>query len=143
MVSVAFLIALCIPQTHANDVDDITSRPLSISELKELVMAPRIYTVTAYVIEKYDECPPCPPNAVCETCVLGIYVADDNRPRKPGVTMNDGMYLQTNKARRFQKGVKYLFRVRYILERTAAGAWLQSGPDLIDFTHIGSKDKHE
>ena len=143
IIAVSLAMSFCVQDTQAGDVSSHGSQPLSISELKKHITAPRIYSVEAYVIHKDDECPPCPPNAVCETCVLGIYVADDNRPRKPGVVMNDGIYLQTNKARRFQVGIKYQFRIRYRLEMNAAGAWLQTGPELIDFTHIGPENKHE
>jgi len=135
--AVLFLMALCIQEAQANNGNDIASRALSVSELRTQAIAPRIFTVAAYVIQKYDECPPCPPNAVCETCVVGIYVADDKRPRKPGVAMNDGLYLRTNKAGGFQLGIKYLFRIRYRMEQNAAGAWLQTGPELVDFAHMG------
>jgi len=143
MISVPFLIALCIQQSHANDVNDIASRPLGVAALKELVIAPRIFTVTAYVIEKYDECPPCPPKAMCETCAYGIYVADDNRPRKPGTLTDNGLYLRTDRAKEFQIGIKYVFRIRYRLERTAAGAWRQTGPELVDFARIGPEGKRQ
>ena len=134
MVSVVILIVLCMQQVRAND---ITIRPLSVSALKDLVIAPRIFTITAYVIEKFDECPPCPPNAVCETCEYGIYVADENRPRKPGASGGDGIYLRTNQAKEFQIGIKYLFKIRFRLEKNAAGAWQQTGPELIDFAPAG------
>ena len=137
MLSGVFLSTLCLQQAGADDMTDITAPPLSVSEMKDRIMAPRIYTVAAYVVEKYDTCPPCPSKAVCETCVLGIYVADDNAPRKPGTVMNDGLYLQTNEAGRFQAGVKYLFRIRYRLEQNTAGAWQQTGPELMDFARIG------
>lgn len=143
LISALLLIALCIQQAQANDVNDSAGRSLSIAELKERVFAPRIFAVTAYVIEKYDKCPPCPPNAVCETCVFGIYVADDNRPRKPGTTMTDGIYLPTNKAQRFQIGMKYQFRIRYRIEKNAAGAWQQTGPELIDFSHSDQADNRK
>lgn len=143
MVSSVFVIVLCMQQASANDVNDIMSQPLSVSALKEHVMTPRIFTVTAYIIEKYDKCPPCPPNAVCETCVLGIYVADDNRPRKPGTFTDDGLYLRTKKAQDFQIGIKYEFIIRYRLEKNAAGAWLQTGPELIDFAPVGSWSKRK
>jgi len=142
-VSVLFLIGLCMQQSHASDVNDGATRPLGVAALKELVIAPRIFTVAAYVIEKYDECPPCPPNAVCETCAYGIYVSDDNRPRKLGTLTDDGLYLRTNKAKEFQTGIKYQFTIRYRLEKSPAGAWRQTGPELIDFSRIGPEDKRE
>lgn len=139
-LSLALVLALCAGQAGAADVGDAAGRPLSIAALKALVVAPRIYSVAAYVVEKYDECPPCPPNAVCETCVYGIYLADDNRAREPGASRGDGIYLSTNKAREFQLGAKYHFRIRYRLEKNAAGAWRQTGPELIDFTRAGPTD---
>ena len=140
-VSAVFLVVLCMQQAYASDVNDAANRPLSVSALKELVIAPRIFTIAAYVIEIYDKCPPCPPKAVCETCTFGIYVADDNRPRQPGSLTDDGLYLRTDKAGQFQIGTKYLFRIRYQLEKSAAGAWQQTGPQLIDFARIGPEDK--
>jgi len=140
-LSVALLIALCAGQACAADVTGVAGRPLSIAELNALVVAPRIYSVVAYVVEKHDECPPCPPNAVCETCVYGIYLADHDRARAPGAAMGDGIYLSTNKAREFQLGARYLFRIRYRLEKNAAGAWRQTGPELIDFTRVGPADR--
>jgi hypothetical protein len=134
IVSVLVLAAFSISQSRANDAKAITTRPLSVSALKQLLIAPRIFTVTAYVIEKYDECPPCPPRAVCETCAYGIYLSDENHPRKPGTLTDDGLYLRTNRAKEFEIGTKYRFRVRYRMEKSAAGAWRQSGPELIDFT---------
>ena len=135
--SVILLLTLCLQQTNASALNENTNRPLSISELKEHVEAPRDFTVTAYVIEKYDECPPCPPKAVCETCVLGIYVADGNHPRNSNTFNDDGIYLRTNKAQEFQIGIKYIFKVRYRMEKNAGGVWRQSGPELIDFTPVG------
>ena len=140
-VSAAFLVVLCMQQARAGEVNDVANRPLSVSALKELVIAPRIFTIAAYVIEIYDKCPPCPPKAVCETCTFGIYVADDNRPRQPGSLTDDGLYLRTDKAGQFQIGTKYLFTIRYRLEKSAAGAWQQTGPQLIDFARIGPEDK--
>ena len=139
-LSVALLLTLCTGQACAADVSDAAGRPLSVAALKALVVAPRIYSVTAYVVEKYDECPPCPPNAVCETCVYGIYLADDNRARKPGASSGDGIYLSTNRAREFRLGARYHFRIRYRLEKNAAGAWRRTGPELIDFIRVGPAD---
>jgi hypothetical protein len=143
MLSITFLITLCIQQAHASYVDDVSNRQLSVSALKAQVIAPRYFAVAAYVITKDDTCPPCPPDAVCETCAYGIYVADDNRPRTPGVSMNDGIYLQTNKAREFQIGTKYLFTVRYRLEKNAAGAWQQTGPEFIDAAPVSIQNQDE
>ena len=97
----------------------------------------------AYVIEKYDKCPPCPPDALCETCQFGIYVADDNRPPKAVVSMDYGIYLRTDKAKDFQIGSRYLFTIRYRLEKSAAGAWQQTGPELSGFTLIGPDDESD
>jgi hypothetical protein len=130
---IAFLFALGVHQALAEGNRDTMGRPLTVSELKKAVIAPRIFAVTAYVREKYDECPPCPPNAVCETCVYGIYVADDNRPRTPGGSTATGIYLRTNRAKEFVIGSRYLFRIRYRLEKDARGTWRQTGPELIDF----------
>ena len=142
-VSVALLAALCIQAAGAAGVNDAGPRPLSVSALKERVIAPRIFTVAAFVVEKFDKCPHCPPGAVCETCTFGIYVADDLRPRRPGATRDDGLYLTTDKASQFQTGTKYRFRIRYRLEKNAAGAWQQSGPQLIDFARISADPRSE
>lgn len=142
-VSTALLVVLCMQQARAGDVNDVASPPLSVSALKELVVAPRIFAIAAYVIEIYDKCPPCPPKAVCETCTYGIYVADDNRPRQPGSLADDGLYLSTDKAGQFQIGAKYLLRIRYRLEKSAAGAWQQTGPQLIDFARISPEHKSQ
>lgn len=140
-VSAAFLLVLCMQQAGAGDVNDVVNRPLSVSALKERVIAPRIFLIVAYVTEIYDKCPPCPPKAVCETCTYGIYVADDDHPRQPGNQTDDGLYLRTDKAGQFQIGTKYLLRIRYRLERSPAGAWQQTGPQLIDFARIGPEDR--
>ena len=136
-----FLIALGVHGAAAVETSDGMRRTLSIAALRDLVTAPRIYKVAAYVVRKYDKCPPCPPNAVCETCELGIYVADDYGPGMSAVVMNDGMYLRTDDAGSFRVGSKYLLTIRYRVERNAAGAWLQTGPELIDFARIGAEDE--
>jgi hypothetical protein len=143
MVTVMLLWAVCLQQAPATGINDIKGQAVSVSELKEKSIAPRYFTVSAYVIEKYDECPPCPAGAVCETCVFGIYVADENRPRKPGVAMKDGIYLQTNRAQEFHVGSKYVLKVRYRLEKNAAGTWLQTGPELMDFAPAGPPKNRE
>ena len=139
----AFLAVLCLQQARAAGVNDVAGRPLSVSELNELVVAPRIFALAAYVVEIYDRCPPCPPQAVCETCTYGIYVADDKRPRRPGTLKDDGLYLRTDKAGQFHLGTKYLFKIEYRLEKSAAGAWRQTGPQLIDSARIGPEDNSE
>lgn len=143
-VSAVFLIALCAPSLHparAADVNEMAGPPLSVSELKASVIAPRFFKVAAYVIEKYDTCPPCPPNALCETCEFGIYVADDPRPPETGVTMDYGIYLRTDMAKEFQVGSRYLLRVRYKMERSPAGPWRQTGPELAGFTLMAPDHK--
>lgn len=137
----AFVLMLTFSIQDAVGDGDVSggNKPLSVAEMRRQVSAPRVYSVEAYVIHKDDECPPCPPNAVCETCVLGIYVADDTRPREPDMsTRTDVIYLQTNKAQSFQVGEKYLFRIKYQLMQNAAGAWLQTSPELIEYRSIGS-----
>ena len=136
MGPVIFLLALCLQQAHADGANDDVNRRFSVSALKEQVAAPGDFTVAAYVVEKYDVCPKCPPNAVCETCVLGIYLADDNLPRKPGASSDDGIYLRTNRAQEFQVGSQYEFRIGYRMEKNAAGAWQRTGPELIDFAPV-------
>ena len=142
-VCAALLALLCLQQARAAGVNDVAGRPLSVSALKELVVAPRIFTIAAYVVEIYDRCPPCPPQAVCETCTYGIYVADDNRPHRPGPPRDEGLYLATHKAGQFHVGTKYLFKIEYRLERSAAGAWRQTGPQLIDSARIDPEDNSE
>jgi hypothetical protein len=145
-VSAVFLVALCALSLHpasAADVNDMAGPPLSVLELKTRVIAPRFFKVVAYVIEKYDTCPPCPPEALCETCQLGIYVADDNRPPETGVSMDYGIYLQTDRAKEFQVGSRYLFRIRYRMEKSPAGPWRQTGPELAGFTLIAPDHKSE
>ena len=134
--STVLLLTLGQLQVHANDENADADRPLSVSALKERAVAPRIFTVTAYVVEKQDTCPPCPPKALCETCVFGIYLADDRRPRRTGTSIDDGIYLRTNRAQEFRVGAKYRFRLRYRMEMNAAGAWRQAGPELIDFAPV-------
>lgn len=141
LVTLAFLAALGVRGIYAAGVVHETERPLSIATLRDIVTTPRIYKVEAYVVQKDDECPPCPPNAVCETCQLGIYVADDGTPSKAGVNMKDGMYLRTKEASSFQVGGKYLLTIKYNVERNAAGAWLQTGPELVDFARIKPVDE--
>jgi hypothetical protein len=133
MIALCLLTGFCVPGARAGEAGGPGSRPLSISELKKEVTAPRIYWLRAYVIHKDDECPPCPPNAVCETCVLGIEVADENLPWQPGIPMENVLYLRTPKAGEFVVGNRYLFKLRYLIELNAAGAWLQSGPQLIEY----------
>lgn len=138
-----FIIALCVQQAHANETNGFMTKPLSVEELKTRIIAPRIFTVSAYVIEKYDKCPPCPANAVCETCVFGIYVADNNRQRIPDASRKDGIYLQTNEAYKFKIGMKYLFHIRYRMEKNAYGAWQQTGPELIDYMQADRSEEGE
>jgi hypothetical protein len=132
-VAALLVTAFCVPGALAAEAGGPHGQPLSISELKREVTAPRIYWLRAYVIHKDDECPPCPPNAVCETCVLGIEVADENLPWEPGIPMENVLYLRTPKAGEFVVGNRYLFKLRYRIEQNAAGAWLQSGPQLIEY----------
>lgn len=143
MIALCLVAAFCVREACAGDAGGPGSPPLSISELKKEVTAPRIYWLRAYVIHKDDECPPCPPNAVCETCVLGIEVADDNLQWEPGIPMDNVLYLRTDKAREFIVGNRYLFKLRYRIELNAAGAWLQTGPQLIDYESAAPGDVRE
>jgi hypothetical protein len=143
LASIFFIITLCVQQAHADETNEFMAQPLSVEDLKTRIIAPRIFTVSAYVIEKYDKCPPCPANAVCETCVFGIYVADNNRLQVTDVSRKDGIYLQTNDAYKFKIGMKYLFHIRYRMEKNAYGRWQQTGPELIDYIHTDSSEKRE
>ncbi|HKI62930.1 MAG TPA: hypothetical protein VKA31_11605 [Mariprofundaceae bacterium] len=108
----------------AEPVDKTKNPPLTVVQMEEQAMAPRVYTVIAYVIHKDDVCPPCPPHAVCETCQLGIRIADSMDAK--------GLYLPTPKAAEFQMGREYIFLIRYQIVRNAAGAWQMEGPQLLE-----------
>lgn len=123
--AVLMLLIWTTTDTLAGTLDDA---PLSVGEMQRHVMAPRIYAVNAYVVHTYDKCPPCPPNAVCETCQLGIVIAD-----APDTPVREGLYLSTPQAARFLVGSKYIFRIRYRIERNAAGARQLEGPQMIDY----------
>ena len=116
----------------AESIEDANIPPISISQMKIQATAPRVFIVTAYVMRKDDVCPPCPPHAVCETCELGIRIADSPD------TMDKGIYLATPQAAQFQLGAQYLFRIRYQIIRNAAGAWQLEGPQLLDYSPVKS-----
>jgi len=88
------------------------SNALSVNKMKAQVTAPRTFLVQAYVIRKDDECPPCPPMAVCETCQLGIVIADI-----PNAPLSEGLYLPTPQAAVFRTGPKYAFHILYWIEK--------------------------
>jgi len=138
-IPVLLAIALAGGNAGAGEEDRDAERPMSIAELKQRLAAPRIFTVAAYVVAKYDRCPPCPPKAVCETCELGIYIADGNRQPEAGAAKPDGIYLRTREAARFKVGARYVFTLRYRTELNRAGAWLQTGPALVGFSPVDSQ----
>ena len=131
MASIFFLIVIGGVNVTAGDLDSDAEQPMSIMTLKDRLVAPRIYSIKAYVIEKYDQCPPCPPKAVCETCQLGIFIADRNLKLESGIDRPDGLYLPTRDAASFRVGALYIFTISYRVERNRAGAWLRSGPQLV------------
>lgn len=100
---------------------------IPVSQIESQLTTPHIYAVSAYVIRKDDQCPPCPPGAVCETCQLGILIADS-----PDTT-EAGLYLATMQAARFEVGASYLFHIRYRFRKNPAGAWQLEGPQLVDY----------
>lgn len=141
-VSILFLLTVCGGNVIAGEVNADHGRPMSIVELNKQLAAPQFYSVIAYVVEKYDKCPPCPPNAVCETCQLGIFISDSNTPLESGNPRMDGLYLRTRQAGGFRVGARYLFTLRYWIEKNQAGAWLRSGPMLVDHELVQSgKDR--
>jgi hypothetical protein len=117
--------------------------PMTIAELKQQLAAPQTYSVAAYVIKKFDKCPPCPTRAICETCELGIYIGDRNGSSASGASQTDGLFLRTGDAAAFQVGTRYLFTLSYRLETNQAGARLQTGPVLVDYSPIHPDEKRQ
>jgi hypothetical protein len=143
VVVVSLIAVSCVQVSLAGELNVRANQPLSVSQLKERVIAPRIFSVEAYVVVKDDECPPCPPQAVCETCVFGIYISDRNDRPKGRALLTEGLYLVARDAGRYQLGAKYLFNIRYRIERNAAGAWQQTGPELIGSSLLEPGSKRE
>jgi len=133
-LAASLLLAICGEQTAlAGSADDAPTPPLSVAGMQAQLAAPQLYSVAAFVIRKDDECPPCPPHAVCETCQLGILIADN-----PDAPITNALYLATTQAAQFRTGSKYLFRIRYQIRKNAFGAWQLEGPQLVSYTEIGS-----
>jgi hypothetical protein len=140
---VLLLIAFTATNAFASETNGAPVRPMSIAELKQHLAAPQTYSVVAYVIRKYEKCPPCPTMAICETCELGIYIADNNQSPESGASQADGLFLHTRDVGVFQVGSRYLFTLSYRLEINRSGARLQTGPVLVNYSPVHPEAKRQ
>lgn len=130
LTATALLVSIVNSSPVCADPTGAASQSVTVSQIESQLTTPRIYAVRAYIVRKYDHCPPCPPGAVCETCQLGILIADS-----PDTT-EAGLYLATPQAAHFMVGANYLFHIRYRFRKNPAGAWQLEGPQLVDYTAI-------
>lgn len=132
-------------KANASELGDLERPAVTASQLKRELAAgkygesaaPLFFMVVAFVVSKEDKCAKCPPYAVCETCILGISVADDPTQTIPS---NDSIFVLTDIARKFKVGKLYRFKLAYQMEKNAAGLWITHGPTLVEYTLLDTSD---
>jgi hypothetical protein len=95
----------------ADDPVPYLSPPMTVAELQKTLAVPRTYQVVGYLIKNPVECPECPPNAVCETCMQSVWITDYPAPPSAGVSTRGRLHVNADMD--FVSGVRYLVTIAF------------------------------
>ncbi len=96
---------------------------LKIQEIRAQKPAPGIYETEGFVAKSYS-CPPCPPNAQCKPCMRGnnIVISEENKSLDTYDLTDREIIVFTQETKTFEKGKKYLFKIRITEKKTTSEA---------------------
>jgi hypothetical protein len=95
---------------------------LKIQEIKAQKPAPGIYETEGFVAKIYT-CPPCPPNAQCKPCMRdNIVISEENKSLDSYDLTDREIIVFTQETKTFEKGKKYLFKIRITDKKTTSEA---------------------